>query len=161
MYTVDVALACHGAKVGLGSKDAELNTWMSIEGKKYLLIWMMIYVVGLATIKSSVCVTLLRVAAANKAYKVAILLLLGLTLATFIATLVGILLLCRPVSGNWTGEGQCASMAAMVGLSYMSTASTILTDLSLVVLPGVMVWGTPMNIRQKILVVVLLSFGSM
>lgn len=160
MYIVDVALACHGTKVGLGSRDADLNTWMSMEGKKYLMIWMMIYVIGLATIKSSVCVTLLRVAAANRAYRISIYVLLGLTLATFVATLLGILLLCQPVSGNWTGEGHCSGMAAMIGLSYMSTASTIVTDLSLAVLPGIMVWGTPMSLRQKLLIVVLLSFGS-
>lgn len=161
VYTVDVGLACHGATVGLGARNAELNAWMTVEASKYLMIWMLIYVIGLALIKSSVCVTLLRVAAANQNYKNATLSLLGLTLSTFVATFVGILLLCRPVSANWTGEGQCSGMSSMVALSYFSTASTILTDLSLVVLPGVMVWGTPMVVRQKILIVVLLSFGSM
>ncbi|ROW07791.1 hypothetical protein VMCG_03345 [Cytospora schulzeri] len=160
VYMVDVGLACHGATVGLGARNAELNTWLKIQGAKYLLLWMLIYVIGLALIKSSVCVTLLRVAAANQTYKIATLALLGLTLTTFVATFVGVLLLCRPVSGNWTGQGQCAGMGAMVGLSYFSTASTILTDLSLAILPGIMVWGTPMNIRQKVLIVVLLSFGS-
>ncbi|KUI70897.1 hypothetical protein VM1G_05785 [Cytospora mali] len=160
VYTVDVALACHGATVGLGTRNAELNTWLMIEGAKYLMLWMLIYVTGLALIKSSVCVTLLRVAAANATYKIATLSLLGLILATFVATFIGILLLCKPVSANWTGQGECAGMGTMVGLSYMSTASTILTDLSLAVLPGVMVWGTPMNINQKVLIVVLLSFGS-
>lgn len=160
MYIVDVALACHGARVGLGSRNADLNTWMEVEGKKYLMMWMMVYIVGLATIKSSVCVTLLRVAAANTSYKITILVLLSLTLATFFATLIGILLLCRPVSANWTGQGDCAGMGSMVGLSYMSTASTIFTDLALAVLPGIMVWDTPMGMRQKFLVVALLSFGS-
>lgn len=160
VYTVDVGLACHGATVGLGFKNAELNSWLAVQGAKYLMLWMLIYVLGLALIKSSVCVTLLRVAAANQAYKIATLSLLALTLTTFVATIVGILLLCKPVSANWTGQGECSGMSTMVALSYFSTASTILTDLSLAVLPGVMVWNTPMKIRQKILIVVLLSFGS-
>lgn len=160
MYTVDVGLACHGTTVGLGSKNAELNTWLTVQGSKYLMLWMLVYVIGLALIKSSVCVTLLRVAAANNTFRIATLSLLGLTLTTFIATFVGILLLCKPVSANWTGKGECSGMSTMVALSYFSTASTILTDLSLAVLPGIMVWNTPMKVRQKILIVVLLSFGS-
>ncbi|KAI3399779.1 hypothetical protein diail_5575 [Diaporthe ilicicola] len=160
IYIVDVSLACHGTTVGLGTRDTELNLWLSVEGKKYLMLWMMIYVVGLATIKSSICVTLFRVAAANKAYKIAIYVLLGLTISTFIVTIVGILLLCKPVSANWTGQGQCAPMSSMVALSYTSTASTIVTDLSLAILPGVMVFGTPMKLIQKLSVVGLLSFGS-
>lgn len=86
--------------------------------------------------------------------------LLGLTIATMLVTLIGVLLLCKPVSANWTGQGECASMSSMVALSYTSTASTILTDLSLAVLPGVMIWRTVMKTRQKIGIFVLLSFGS-
>lgn len=93
----------------------------------------------------------------------AVLFLFGLTIATMLVTLIGVLLLCRPVSANWTGEGQCAGMSSMIALSYTSTGSTILTDLSLVVLPGVMVWRTAMNAgpRKKLAIIALLSFGSM
>jgi hypothetical protein len=110
-----------------------------MEGKKYLMLWMVVYVIGLATIKSSICVTLFRVASTKKVFKIAIYVLLALTIATFIVTLVGILLLCRPVSANWTGQGECAGMRSMVALSYTSTASTIVTDLALAILPGIMV----------------------
>lgn len=137
-----------------------MNMWLSVEGKKYLMLWMMVYVIGLATIKSSICVTLFRVAAANRAFKIAIYVLLGLTISTFIVTIVGILLLCKPVSANWDGQGECAEMSSMVALSYTSTASTIVTDLSLAILPGIMVMGTPMKLTQKLSVVGLLSFGS-
>ncbi|POS71963.1 hypothetical protein DHEL01_v209642 [Diaporthe helianthi] len=160
IYTVDVALACYGTTVGLGTRDADLNMWLSVEGKKYLMLWMMVYVIGLAAIKSSICVTLFRVAAANNAFKIAIYVLLGLTITTFVVTIGGILLLCTPVSANWDGQGQCAGMRSMVALSYTSTASTILTDLSLAILPGIMVMGTPMKLLQKLSVVGLLSFGS-
>jgi hypothetical protein len=134
--------------------------WLSVEGKKYLMLWMMVYVIGLATIKCSICVTLFRVAAANRTFKIAIYVLLGLTISTFIVTIVGILLLCKPVSANWDGQGECAAMSSMVALSYTSTASTIVTDLSLAILPGIMVMGTPMKLLQKLSVVGLLSFGS-
>lgn len=161
IYTVDVALACHGTFVGLGTRTADLNTWLAVEGLKYLMLWMMVYIVSLAVIKGSICVTLYRIGYANTKYKIAIFFLLGLTIATMLVTLIGVLLLCRPVSANWTGEGECAGQSTLIALSYTSTASTIVTDLSLAVLPGFMVWNSMMDARQKVSICILLSFGSM
>lgn len=161
IYAVDVGLASHGTFVGLGTRTAELSSWLAVEGLKYLMLWMMVYIISLAVIKGSICVTLYRIASADTRYKVAVFTLLGLTIATMLVTLLGVLFLCRPVSANWTGEGECAGASTLVALSYTSTASTIVTDLSLAVLPGFMIWGSLMDPRQKILVCVLLSFGSM
>lgn len=131
------------------------------QGLKYLILWMLVYVVGLMTIKCSICVTLLRIATNKKPYRIAIYALLGLTVATCIVTFVGVLLLCRPVSANWTGKGECASMSSMVALSYTSTAATIGTDLACAVVPAMMLWNTQMTRHKKLSVMVLLSFGSM
>lgn len=161
IYAVDVGLACHGATVGLGSLNKDLNTYMQVQGIKYLMIWMIIYVVGLAVIKSSICVTLLRIASTNNAYRISIFTLLGLTWASFLVTFIGILLYCKPISANWTGQGTCASSQTMIALSYTSTACTIATDMSCAVLPGVMLWNTQMQLSKKWSVMVLLSFGSM
>lgn len=157
---MDVGLACHGTFVGLGTRTENLNAWLAVEGLKYLMLWMMVYIVNLAIIKGSICVTLYRIGYANAKYKIAVFILLGLTIATMLVTLIGVLLLCKPISANWTGEGQCAGSATLVALSYTSTAATIITDLSLALLPGVMIWNTLMDPRQKVLVIGLLSFGS-
>lgn len=134
---------------------------MMVEGMKFLMLWMLVYIIGLAVIKSSICATLLRIAGTNRLQKYAIYALLGLTLATFLVTFIGVLLLCQPVSGNWTGKGKCASMQTMIALSYTSTASTIATDLACVVVPGLMLWNVQMKPLKKISVFVLLSFASM
>ncbi|TGO57797.1 hypothetical protein BOTNAR_0194g00190 [Botryotinia narcissicola] len=166
VYIVDVALACHGTRVGLGSHNSRLNAFFSVQGTKYLMLWMMLYVVGLAVIKSSICVTLLRIASAHKMYRFFVLSLLGLTIATFLVTLIGILLLCRPVSANWDtslvteGKGTCSGMGTMIALSYTSTACTIVTDLACAVFPGVMLYRTQMPLGRKIQVGLLLSFAS-
>ncbi|CAN8103229.1 unnamed protein product [Discula destructiva] len=160
-YVVDVGLACHGATVGLGTRTKDLSDpLLQIEAIKYLIIWMVVYVVGLMAIKSSICVTLLRIASTITAYRIAIFALLGLTVATFLVTFIGILLYCHPISANWTGQGTCASAQTMVALSYTSTASTILTDLACAVIPAVMLWNTQMSWGNKMSVMVLLSFGS-
>lgn len=161
IYGVDVGLACHGATVGLGSRTKDLNLFMMVEGMKYLMLWMLVYVIGLAVIKSSICATLLRIAGQQKGFRIAIFSLLALTIVTFLVTFIGILLLCTPISGNWTGEGKCASMETMVALSYTSTAATITTDLACVAVPSVMLWNVQMKKSKKISVFILLSFGSM
>ncbi|TEY78801.1 hypothetical protein BOTCAL_0045g00170 [Botryotinia calthae] len=166
VYIVDVGLACHGARVGLGSYNSRLNSYFLVQGTKYLMLWMMLYVVSLAVIKSSICVTLLRIASSHKVYRLFVLSLLGLTIATLLVTLIGILLLCRPVSANWDtsliteGKGTCSGMGTMIALSYTSTACTIVTDLACAVFPGVMLYRTQMPLGRKIQVGLLLSFAS-
>ncbi|KAF7876456.1 hypothetical protein EAF04_001547 [Stromatinia cepivora] len=166
VFIVDVSLACHGTRVGLGSHDGRLNAYFEVQGTKYLMLWMMLYVLGLAIIKSSICVTLLRIASSQKIYRLFVLGLLTLTIATFLVTFIGILLLCRPVAANWDtsllaeGKGTCSGMGTMIALSYTSTACTIVTDMACAVFPGVMLYRTQMPLGRKISVGLLLSFAS-
>ncbi|TGO34162.1 hypothetical protein BHYA_0210g00190 [Botrytis hyacinthi] len=166
VYIVDVALACHGTRVGLGSHNNRLNAFFWLQGQKYLMLWMLLYILGLAIIKSSICVTLLRIASAHKTYRLFVLSLLGLTIATFLVTFIGTLLLCRPVAANWDtsliteGNGSCWGRGTIVALSYTSTACTIVTDLACAVFPGVMMYRTQMPRGRKIQVGLLLSFAS-
>ncbi|KAJ8063665.1 hypothetical protein OCU04_007530 [Sclerotinia nivalis] len=166
VFIVDVSLACHGTRVGLGSHNGRLNAYFEVQGTKYLMLWMMLYVLGLAIIKSSICVTLLRIASSQKIYRLFVLGLLTLTIATFLVTFIGILLLCRPVAANWDtslvaeGKGTCSGMGTMIALSYTSTACTIVTDMACAVFPGVMLYRTQMPLGRKISVGLLLSFAS-
>ncbi|TQN72547.1 hypothetical protein CSHISOI_02919 [Colletotrichum shisoi] len=167
IYLVDVALACRGALSGLGTRNADLNATMISESTKYLMIWMMLYVAALCLVKSSICFTTLRIATTMPKLRIAVYVLLGLTIATFLTTFIGILLLCRPVEANWNqsliaeGRGECSPMSAMLGLSYTSTASTIATDLACAVLPAIILWQTQMKRSTKIAVSTILSFGSL
>lgn len=133
----------------------------------YLMVWMMLYVGALCLVKTSICITTLRIATNMPKLSIAVYALLGLIIATFLTTFIGILLLCRPVEANWDqsiileGRGECSPVTAMLGLSYMSTASTIATDLACAVLPAVVLWNTQMKRSMKIIVAILLSFGSL
>ncbi|KAH7363287.1 hypothetical protein B0T11DRAFT_329275 [Plectosphaerella cucumerina] len=166
VYIIDVALACVGALSGLGTRNADMSPIMMMESMKYLMIWMMLYVIGLCLVKSSICFTTLRIATTMPTLRMAVYVLLGLTVATFVTTFIGILLLCRPVEANWDqsiileGRGECSPMSAMLGLSYTSTASTIATDLACAVLPAIILWRTQMKLSTKVVVSTILSFGS-
>ncbi|KAK6821291.1 hypothetical protein PG990_013314 [Apiospora arundinis] len=166
LYIVDVILGSIGSMHGLGTVNAKLNPTMMMEATKYLMIWMLIYVCGLMLIKASICMTLFRIASTNKTYRLCIIVLLGIIVGNFLTTFIGVLLLCSPVEANWNtglvalGKAKCASMEAMIGLSYTSTAVSIATDMACAVLPGVILWRTQMPFKTKISVTVLLSFGS-
>ncbi|KXH60997.1 hypothetical protein CSAL01_06673 [Colletotrichum salicis] len=166
VYLVDVALACMGALSGLGTRNADLSPVMLVESMKYLMIWMVLYVAVLCTIKTSICITTLRIATTMPTLRIAVYILMSLTVATFLTTFVGILLLCRPVEANWDtsivleGRGECSPVSSMLALSYTSTVSTIVTDLACAVLPAIILWQTQMKLSKKIMVSFVLSFGS-
>ncbi|KAM0809277.1 hypothetical protein AB5N19_09620 [Seiridium cardinale] len=166
-YMADVGLAVYSAHIGVGSVNAKHNAWMSMEAPKMFMIWILVYVVSLATIKSSICVTLLRIGNAKTSMRIAVWVLLAITWASFIVTFVGVLLFCRPIAANWdtslltSGEGSCAAMEVMIALSHTATASSIITDLGCVVLPGMMLWGIQMKSKAKLGVFALLSFASL
>ncbi|KAJ4344379.1 uncharacterized protein N0V89_012119 [Didymosphaeria variabile] len=167
IYIVDVGFASEGARAGLGSRDVDLSPKMQQDSRMWLMIWMLTYICGLAVVKSSICVTMLRIANAMKWFRFAVFALLATTWLTWATTFIGVLLLCRPVAGNWdsslvlSGEAKCASMDAMIALSYTSTASTIVTDLACAVLPAFLLSRMQMALKSKILVGVLLSFASL
>jgi len=163
----DVALACVGALSGLGTRNANLNETMMVQAIKYLMLWMLLYVTALCLVKTSICMAMLRIATTMPKLRIAVYSLLGLTIATFITTFIGILLLCRPVAANWDpsiiaeGRGECSPTTSMLGLSYTSTASTIVTDLACAILPAILLWHTQMRLSKKIMVATILSFGSL
>ena len=167
VYLACVVLSCLGALHGLGTPNANLSPTMMVDSMMYLMVWMLIYVGGLCLIKTSICITTLRIATNMPKMRICVYLLMGLTITTWITTFTGILLLCDPVAANWDQSliiekgAKCVGMSVMIGLSYFSTASTIATDLICAILPAVVLWQTQMKPRTKILVATLLSFGSL
>ncbi|KAF3001295.1 hypothetical protein E8E13_004815 [Curvularia kusanoi] len=166
VYIAVVGLAIYGCLVGLGRLEQDLNAWQWSEAMKYYIIWILTYVVGLALVKSSVCITIQRIASTQKALVYTVWVLLGITWASFFITFLGTLLYCQPVNTIWTpalalsGEGKCAKVSTFVIIGHVATVSTIVTDLALVVVPAIMLWNTQMKRGSKIQAFCLLSFAS-
>lgn len=97
VYIPVVGLATYGCLVGLGRMNEDLNAWQQAEAVKYYLIWILVYVVALATIKSSVCITIRRIASIKKPLRITVWVLLAVTWASFLVTFLGTLLYCQPV----------------------------------------------------------------
>jgi len=96
-YIPVTGLAIYGCLAGLGRMNEDLNAWQQSEAIKYYLIWILVYVVALATVKSSVCITIRRIASIKKPMRITVWVLLAVTWASFLVTFVGTLAYCQPV----------------------------------------------------------------
>lgn len=167
VYTVASSLAIYGVLIGLGQLQVDLNQWQSEESMKYYILWILTYVLALATVKSSVCMTILRIGSTKMNLRITIYALLAITWASFLITFIGTLTYCHPVRAIWlprlviSGHGTCASVDTFVIIGHTATVSTIITDLALVVVPGFILWNTQMKRQAKIQAFALLSFASM
>jgi hypothetical protein len=166
LYIAVIGLSAYGHIVGLGRKEEALNQWQWENAMKYYVIWIVVYVAALGLVKSSVCLTILRIATTKKPLRRCVWVLLGITWCSFLITFIGTLLYCQPVSAMWTpmmimsGDGYCASTEVFIIIAHTATVSTILTDLALVVVPGVLLWETQMKRQAKFQAWALLSFAS-
>lgn len=97
VYIPVVGLAIYACLVGLGRLNEDLNAWQQSESIKYYIIWILLYVVALATVKSSVCITIRRIASIQKPMKITVWCLLAVTWASFLVTFIGTLTYCTPV----------------------------------------------------------------
>lgn len=164
-YTVATGLAIHGA-VGLGRLDVDLNLWQQSNAMKYYIILILSYVLALATVKSSICIAILRIASTKINLRITVYVLLAVTWGSFFITFIGTLLYCRPVRAIWTpqsilgGEGSCAPVETFVIIGHTATVSTIVTDLALVVVPALMLWNMQLKWQAKLQAFGLLSFAS-
>ncbi|KAJ4410785.1 hypothetical protein N0V91_001713 [Didymella pomorum] len=166
-YIPVTALAIYGCMVGLGRMNEDLNAWQQSEAIKYYLIWILVYVVALATVKSSVCITIRRIASIKRPMRITVWVLLAVTWCSFLVTFIGTLAYCQPVRSLWTptlllsGEGHCASAETFLIIAHTATVSTILTDMALVIVPAIILWNTQMKRQAKIQAFGLLSFASL
>ncbi|CAN8097806.1 unnamed protein product [Discula destructiva] len=167
-YIVDTCLAVYSVTVGVGAFNSRLNSWMMVEAEKYYIIWILLYVIGLAQIKSSICVMIWRIGNQRKAVRVTLYFLLGLVWASFLVTFVGVLLFCSPIEANWNTSllqtdpnARCGTMKAMIGISHTATVTTIITDTGAAILPGVLLWKTNMKSQTKFEIFTLMSVASL
>lgn len=184
LFLADCGVVAYDCFVGLGTRDQFLNAFMLSEGIKvrhspprlssspklttsspqYVILWQVFYVTSLCCIKSAICVTLLRIAI-QKWHRVAVYGVIVMTVITSIVGFVGVLTVCQPVAANWDASlrptAKCASPDVITNLSYLVSASSIITDWACAILPIFILWKTQMNTRTKLSVGAVLTLGAM
>lgn len=152
----------------MGYKDADLegHNWnLMVQGVKLYITWLMTYIGVLAIVKTSICITVYRIAV-KRSHTIAVWVLLALNWISWLVLLVGILTYCHPWNTLWTpdllytGRGTCAAASQLVAIGQVATWTTVVGDLCLALLPGWILWSTQMKKKTKIELYGLLSFGS-
>lgn len=119
----------------------------------------MFYCSSLVFIKASICVTLLRIAVARTHRIIAWATLTASCISTCIV-LIGLLAICQPVTANWDlSSGKCAPPNVLTSLSYLVSASSVVTDLVCAILPGFMLYKAQMKTATKISISIVLGLG--
>ncbi|RGP81031.1 hypothetical protein FLONG3_820 [Fusarium longipes] len=145
---------------GLGTKDEHLNDYLQSKARHWLWIGQIIYSLSLLPLKSSICVTLLRIAVLKAHRIIAWGTLVFTVVSTGIVT-VGLFAICRPISAQAIGAdaGSCPPQAVIVG--YLVTASAVVTDWICALLPIFMLYKSNMKKATKISVSIILGLASL
>ncbi|KAK8115559.1 hypothetical protein PG984_012061 [Apiospora sp. TS-2023a] len=166
-FIVVAAFTLHGANVGVGTRNAGLNAWLTIESSKWYLFWILVYLSGMVVLKTSVCTTLLRILPPTMtAFRACVYVLIFVSWAAWCVSFLGVLLLCRPVEASWRpslvaeGKAKCGGQDVMVAISQTVTVASVLTDTGCALLPGIMLWKTQMAKTSKLEVFALVSIAS-
>ncbi|KAI6081956.1 hypothetical protein F4821DRAFT_274538 [Hypoxylon rubiginosum] len=166
LFHAEVTISCFATHYGLAKHNSNFTEATASEGTKYLTIWTFLYAASLNLVKSSICVTMLRLTRTMRNFRLTIFALLALTITSFLMIFISTLSICQPVDGNWnktyveSGRDVCASDRIRMGISYASTVLTVITDIGCAAVPALIVWKTQLDLKTKLLVSVLLSFGS-
>ncbi|KAI2635795.1 hypothetical protein GGS26DRAFT_550468 [Hypomontagnella submonticulosa] len=167
IHILDVHLSCKSAYYGLGSDPATLSEPLKLIARRYLTIWSLLHPACLVTVKTSVCVTMLRLTRVMRYIRFSIYALLVISILAFLLNFVSILTYCRPFAANWDstllieGNAACAPPGAILIVSYITAGITIATDIACAILPAAILWKSQLKFKTKLLVGLLLSFGSL
>lgn len=128
---------------------------------QYYFIAQMFYVSSTVPIKCSICVALIRIAGTRLVYRYILFGIIGLTIASGLATAIGILNVCRPIATLWgEADGTCdPSINSKVG--YFFSAVCIITDWTLAILPAWILWNVQLKQRIRVIVAFLLALGAL
>ncbi|KAJ5216651.1 uncharacterized protein N7498_003058 [Penicillium cinerascens] len=154
-----------GAKNGAGGDRSDYTNYDVY--RIALLYWWLsqiFYIWASVLAKISVAVALLRLTI-EKIHRIILLCNIGLTIAVGFMFWMVLLLDCHPVSYFWnyadpSKTGTCMSKDDLVKVAYVYSCLTIVTDLTLAILPIFLIWKLQMSYRTKIAVGGMLSMGA-
>ncbi|KAH8816994.1 hypothetical protein F5884DRAFT_830124 [Xylogone sp. PMI_703] len=157
------AVICYGTFTGLGSPDSRIpggpTGVIYMEGAKSIFLWQVFFLSGFVFIKSSICLTLLRIAV-KKWHRVALWIMIGINIFCAVFVDIYVLTQCRPIQRSW-GEvaGICVPSTITVVITFVVSAFNLLTDVTTAVLPFLMLKDIQMTRKRKSAVIGVLSLG--
>lgn len=143
-----------------------MNHILTVLSNRYFM-WIITYLLAMVTLKTAVCVTLLRILPRTQhKMRIAVWVLLAICWVAWAIDFMAVLLLCRPIEASWNsnlvaeGKAECGSQVVLIVVSHILTAASIITDIGCTILPGIMLWKMQMHRTSKLEVFALLSIAS-
>ncbi|KAK6715427.1 hypothetical protein SNK04_006369 [Fusarium graminearum] len=162
-WMLHVAFTSIGIKLiytGLGTKDKYLNDYLQGVTRQWLWIGQVVYSFSLIPLKSSICVTLLRIAVARTHRIIAWGTLIFTVVSTGAATLV-LFVVCSPLASKMSQADieSCPSKTILIG--YIVSASAVIIDWICALLPIFMLYKSKMKKATKISVSIILGLAAL
>ena len=124
-------------------------------------LWQIFYMSGSVFIKTSICMTLIRLSVQRR-YTYFLYGIVVVTILTTFVTLISVWIQCRPLAASW-GEvkGECMDVGVLITLTYVVSGLNIATDWFCALLPIPLLWNVQLNRNAKLSVGVILGLGAL
>jgi hypothetical protein len=124
----------------------------------------MLYIWSSAVTKVSISMTLQRLAV-RRLHRIILWAVIALSIGIGLMFWLVLLLDCNPVSYFWLRvdpiySGECLSREVLLAIAYLYSSLTIFCDLTLGVMPALLVWNLQMNSKTKVALGGILSLGA-
>ncbi|RAK89425.1 pectinesterase precursor [Aspergillus costaricaensis CBS 115574] len=154
------------SKRGVGHKNEDFTDYNTME--QALLWWwlcQMLYSWSAAITKISIAIALLRLAV-HKAHRIVLWTVTGVVIIAGIMIWLVFLAGCQPVSYFWSHvngnhEGSCIRRQILLDVGYLYSFLIVLSDVTLGIMPAVLIWHLQMDRRTKIALAGVLSLGAL
>ncbi|KAF2712908.1 GPCR, PTH11-type [Pleomassaria siparia CBS 279.74] len=153
--------AVKSAFYGLGTRDSELNAFLTVRCAEYMLYSQLFYGISMPLIKASVVIMLLRFTREKK-YRWTLYVMQFIATTMALVGILSLLLFCRPIKAYWNPLlGKCGRFTTLINIGYTWTAVGIATDWTCSIIPWFVVHKLHMSRRTKHTITVILGLGSL
>lgn len=124
-----------------------------------MFIWQIFYAATLVFVKSSICVTILRLTT-EKIYVRILQCLIGLSVMMSSVGFVVIMVQCRPVQAfRDSARGTCMDKILPTILTYAASVANVITDFTVAIIPIFIVRKLQMRSRLKLYAQLIMGLG--
>lgn len=112
-------------------------------------------------IKSSICICLVRIADGRRRFAYTLWGLVALQFCAAVIFIITIGNICHPVDALWGASVGSCNARLNSAVSFFFSVVSIVTDLTLAILPAILIWPIQMKRRLKVSVVIILGMAAL
>ncbi|MCJ1278210.1 hypothetical protein MMC21_006025 [Puttea exsequens] len=126
--------------------NAGANMYLVIVQLKAILIGQLLWISSVSCLRASIIILYIHIFPVQK-FRIACSIVLGVNASYWLATVLAALLICQPVSAQWTFQGKCGDQNS---LDLFIGVFNLLIDVSVIVLPMPILWSLKLSTRKKL-----------